>query len=179
MSVLNLSIDASQIPAQDQKQQKVKIAVQQGRGTKSQVVAVAGGKAAVKFEVDPKQSASIAVGPENASDADMFHLQTLTASVSPTQWGNQTTLTLPALILTPKWWSLWLTWCREFVISGRVVCADGSPVPGAEVHAYDVDFFWWWSSVVQVGPTAVTDAAGHFTIKFRWCCGWWPWYWWE
>ena len=32
MSVLNVSLDASQIPAQDQKQQKVRIAVQQGRG---------------------------------------------------------------------------------------------------------------------------------------------------
>src|SRR5262245_51739586 len=73
----------------------------------------------------------------------------------------------------------WLTWCREFVISGRVVCADGSPVPGAEVRAYDVDYFWWWSSVVQAGPSVITDANGHFTIKFRWCCGWWPWWWWQ
>ena len=178
MSVLNVSLDASQIPAQDQKQQKVRIAVQQGRGIKSQVVAVDGGKVAAKFDVDQKQTAQIAVGPANASDEDLFHLQTLTATVSPTQWADKNTLALP-LVVTSKWWSMWLTWCRDFTISGRVVCADGSPVPGAEVHAYDVDYFWWWSSVVQVGPTAVTDAAGHFTIKFRWCCGWLPWWWWR
>ena len=58
------------------------------------------------------------------------------------------------------------------------MCADGSPVPGAEVTAYDVDFFWWWSSILQIDGTAVTDASGHFAIKFRWCCGWWPWWWW-
>ena len=178
MSVLNVSLDASQIPAQDQKQQKVRIAVQQGRGIKSQIVAVEGGKVAAKFDVDQKQAAQIAVGPASASEEDLFHLQTLTASVSPTQWADKTTLALP-LALTPKWWSLWLTWCRDFTISGRVVCADGSPVPGAQVHAYDVDYFWWWSSVVQAGPTAITDASGHFTIKFRWCCGWWPWWWWQ
>ena len=56
MSVLNLSIDASQIPAQDQKQQKVRIAVQQGGRTRSQVVTIANGKAATKFDVDPKQT---------------------------------------------------------------------------------------------------------------------------
>lgn len=179
MSVLNLSLDASQIAASDQKQQKVRIAIQQGGTTKSQVVAVEGGKAAARFDVEAKQAAQIAVGPESASEEDLFHMQTLVTSVSPQQWAEKNTLTLPALVLTPKWWSLWLTWCRDFTISGRVVCADGSPVPGAEVHAYDVDYFWWWSSIGQVGPTAITDASGHFTIKFRWCCYWWPWWWWR
>ena len=179
MSKLNLSLDASQVPAAEQKQQRVKVAVQQGGKIQSQVVAVEGGAAKVTLDVDPKQAASIAVGPENASDEDVFHLQTLTTSVSPTQWANQTELSLPTLVLTPKWWTTWLTWCREFVISGKVVCADGSPVPGAEVRAYDVDYFWWWLSSSQVGNTAVTDAAGHFTIKFRFCCGWLPWWWWQ
>ncbi len=90
MSVLNVSLDASQIAAADQKQQKVRIAVQQGRSVKSQVVSVEGGKAAAKFDVDQKQTAQIAVGPANASDDDLFHLQTLTATVSPTQWATRT-----------------------------------------------------------------------------------------
>jgi hypothetical protein len=179
MSKLNLSIDASQIAAADQKQQRVKVAVQQGTAIKSQIVAIQGGAAKVTLDVDPKQTASIAVGPENATDEDVFHLQTLTASVAPAQWTGQTALTIPAIVVTPKWWTTWLTWCREFVISGRLVCADGSPVPGAEVRAYDVNFFWWWLSSSQVGSPVITDPAGHFTIKFRWCCGWWPWYWWQ
>lgn len=178
MSVLMIPVDASNIPEQDRKQQKVKVAVQQKDGVKSQIISLDGGRGEVKLDVDPKQTVSIAIGPATASDEDMFHLQTLTASVSPTQWGDKQTLTIPALTVTPQWWSGWLRWCREFVVQGRVLCADGSPVPGAEVRAFDVDFFWWWSSIVQVGGSVVTDAAGHFTMRFRWCCGWFPWWWW-
>jgi hypothetical protein len=179
MSVLVIPIDASQVPEGDRKQQRVRVAVNDGSGVKSQIVAVEQGKAEIKLDVDPKQALSIAVGPESASDEDIFHMQTLTATVSPNQWAEGKPFTLSPLILTPIWWRLWLTWCREFVINGRLMCADGSPVPGAEVTAYDVDFFWWWSSISQVGPAAVTDASGHFTIKFRWCCYWWPWWWWR
>jgi len=178
MSQLVIPIDASQISDQDRKQQKVKVAIKTAAGITSQVVAVDQGRAEVKLDVDPKQNVSIAVGPENASDEDMFHLQTLTSSVSPSQWGDKKALTLEPLKLTLQWWRLWLIWCREFVISGRLLCADGSPVPGAEVRAYDVDFFWWWSSAIEVGGPAITDPSGHFTIKFRWCCGWYPWWWW-
>ncbi|HEX3141300.1 MAG TPA: hypothetical protein VHQ87_14665, partial [Rhizobacter sp.] len=59
----------------------------------------------------------------------------------------------------------------------RLLCPDGSPVPGAVVCAYDVDAWWWWWNRQQVG-CATTDASGAFSIRFRWCCGWWPWYWW-
>ena len=62
-------------------------------------------------------------------------------------------------------------------ITGRVVCADGSPVPGAQVCAYEVDWWWWWSSA-SVG-CAVTDVTGSFEIDFVQCCGWWPWWWWS
>ena len=113
-----------------------------------------GGKAAIKFEVDPKQSPPSRWARRTPTDEDMFHLQTLTAERLAEPVGQQDHARAAGLALTPKWWSLWLTWCRKFIISGRVLCADGSPVPGAEVHAYDVDYFWWWSSVVQVGPTA-------------------------
>ena len=51
-------------------------------------------------------------------------------------------------------------------------------MPGAEVCAYDVDWFWWWWSKQQVG-CATTDINGSFDISFRWCCGFWPWWWWE
>jgi len=179
MSVLVIPLDASQIAEGDRKQQSIRVAVDDGSGVKSQVVTVEKGQAQIKLDVDPKQTISIAVGPESASDDDIFHLQTLTTTVSPSQWAAGKPLTLAPILLTPAWWRLWLIWCREFVINGRLVCSDGSPVPGAEVTAYDVDFFWWWSSVVQIGSPVVTDAAGHFTIKFRWCCYWWPWWWWR
>jgi hypothetical protein len=179
MSTLVIPIDASQVSDSDRKQQKVKVAVQSPSGIKSQIVSLEAGKTEVKIEVDPKQALSIAVVPATASDEDAFHLQTLTAAVSPSQWKDAKTLTLSPLLVTSQWWRIWLSWCREFTIDGRVVCADGSPVPGAEVHAYDVDYFWWWSSMSQVGPTTVTGPDGHFTIRFRWCCGWLPWWWWR
>ena len=51
-------------------------------------------------------------------------------------------------------------------------------MPNAQVKAFNVDYFWWWSSLLQVGSTAVTDASGHFTITFEWCCYWLPIWWW-
>ena len=33
------------------------------------------------------------------------------------------------------------------------------------------------AAAAQVGGPAITDSSGHFAIKFRWCCGWWPWWW--
>ena len=179
MSVLVIPIDASQVAEGDRKQQRVKVAVKMGDKVTSQVVAVDAGKGEVKLEVDPKQELLIAVGPENVSDDELFHLQTINIRVSPNQWAEKPSLTLTPINVTAAWWTLWLRWCRTFVITGRVVCANGSPVPGAEVRAFDVDFFWWWSSVSQVGGPAITDASGNFAIKFRWCCGWWPWWWWR
>jgi hypothetical protein len=46
------------------------------------------------------------------------------------------------------------------------------------VCAYDVDWWFRWSSTQEVG-CAFTDIDGAFEIKFRWCCGWWPWWWWK
>ncbi|HKF06381.1 MAG TPA: carboxypeptidase-like regulatory domain-containing protein [Candidatus Sulfotelmatobacter sp.] len=178
MSTLIIPIDASQIPEKERGKQKIKVAVRAGGKTKSHVVSVESGKAQVKLEVSSKQSLSVAVGPASASDEDLFHLRTITASVSPQQW-EKDSLTLSPVAITPIYWRWWWIWCREFTITGQVVCADGSPVPGAQVSAFDVDFWWWWSSISQVGNTAVTDANGNFTITFTWCCGWWPWWWWE
>ncbi len=179
MSVIVVPIDSSQIPAPDRKQQRVRVAIQQGSTIRSQVVPVDDGKAEVRLDVDPQQAVAIAVGPESASDQDVFHLQTLTATATAKQLQAGKQLSLAPIVVTPAWWSRWLGWCREFTISGRLACADGSPVPGAEVRAYDVDYFWWWSSLSQVGPAAITDVSGHFIIRFRWCCGWWPWWWWR
>ncbi|HKF50519.1 MAG TPA: carboxypeptidase-like regulatory domain-containing protein [Terracidiphilus sp.] len=119
----------------------------------------------------------VAIGPENASDEDLSHLQTISVNVAPTQW-KENRAALTPIAISPYYWWWWQEWCRDYTITGRLVCADGSPVPGATVCAYDVDWWWWWISEYQVG-CAVTDANGAFQIKFRRCCGWWWWWWWE
>ena len=178
MSKLVIPIDVSQVPDADRGQQKVRVAAKVGNKVVSQVVDVKAGKGEVTLDVEANQPVSLAFGPDNVSDDEIFNFQTLTVNVSPNQWAGKASLKLPPIIITPPWWLLWRGWCRTFVIKGRVICPDGSPVPGAEVQAFDVDFFWWWLSSQQVGPTVITDANGNFAIKFRWCCGWWPWWWW-
>jgi hypothetical protein len=120
----------------------------------------------------------IVLGPENASDADLQHLQTLSVNVSRSQLGEGDTIRLNPILIPPYYWDWWLWWCREFTITGRLVCADGSPVPGAQVCAYDATWWWWWVSEQQVG-CATTDATGAFVITFTHCCGWYPWWWWQ
>ena len=119
----------------------------------------------------------VAVGPENASDEDLSHLQTISVNVPPNRW-KETKAALTPIAISAYYWWWWRWWCRDYTITGRLVCADGSPVPGATVCAYDVDWWWWWFSEYQVG-CAVTDANGAFQISFRRCCGWWWWWWWE
>ncbi|RUL77508.1 carboxypeptidase-like regulatory domain-containing protein [Dyella choica] len=178
MSKLIIPIDASQISEKDREKKRLRVAVRAGRETTSEVVVIESGKGQVSLEVDAKQSLLVAVGPESASEEDLFHLRTININVSPRQWDGNS-LTLAPIAITPIYWRWWWIWCREFTITGQVLCADGSPVPGAQVSAFDVDYWWWWSSISQVGKTVVTDASGHFTLSFRWCCGWWPWWWWE
>jgi hypothetical protein len=119
----------------------------------------------------------VVVGPHNASTEQMRGLQTITVEVSRRQWGDKKELVIPPVVIAPYYWWWWGWWCREFKITGVVRCANGDPVPGAKVCAYDVDWWWWWWGYDQVG-CATTDPNGAFEIDFTWCCGWWPWFWW-
>jgi hypothetical protein len=134
------------------------------------------GQASFNFKQHPGPL-RVVVGPGDASDDELVQLQTVTRELSARALPGREAK-LPPIVIPPFYWWWWLRWCRTFTITGRVVCPDGSPVPGATVCAYDVDWWWWWSSLQQVG-CAVTDASGTFTIRFRWCCGWWPWWWWR
>jgi hypothetical protein len=178
---LHVTLDASQL--KDLKpDSKVKVVTKDSSGAvASQIVTLAAAKGArpgATFQfAKPPGAVQVAVGPADATDEELFGLQTLTTTVSPRSWA-QPTLAIE-LAVTPFYWSQWLRWCRVFTIHGRVLCANGLPVPGAQVQAFDVDFWWWWSSLQQVGPTVTTDANGHFSLTFRWCCGFLPWWWWE
>jgi hypothetical protein len=117
----------------------------------------------------------VLVGGADVADADLPGLQTLYVDLPRAPQG---VVKLPAIRISNYYWQLWLRWCRNFVVRGRLVCANGSPIPGAVVNAYDVDAFWWWTSFQTLGQ-ATTDSNGEFEIHFRWCCGLWPWWWWR
>jgi len=177
---LEVPVDASSISADDLKQQSLKIVVRTCEGElKSQAVKLKAdgtGSASFSFAKNPG-ALRILVGPDRAEDRELADSQTLTSFVGEAMWAKRSVALAP-IAISYWWWWWWWRWCREFRIHGRVVCANGSPVVGAEVCAYDVDWWWWWWSKQQVG-CATTDASGSFDISFRWCCGFWPWWWWR
>lgn len=177
---LVVPIDASGI--EDFKpEQDVKIVAKDRSGTvHSQTVKLSRkghGEAAFQFGENPG-SVHIVMGPADATDEEMFGLQTLNFRVSSRHWRDNAELTLQSTLIPAYYWYFWLRWCRIFTIRGRVVCPDGRAVPGAEVCAFDIDPWFMHTSRQQVG-CATTDINGAFEIRFRWCCGWWPWWWWR
>ena len=175
---LTVPIDASQAEGGGG---PVKVAVvdAEGRVVQSQVVRSDGRKeASATFRLEElPRGARVVVGPADAEDDALARLETLSTPISPRLFAHSSSATLQAILIPPYYWIWWGRWCREFTITGKVVCANGRPVPGAQVCALDVDWFWIWQSTQQIG-CAVTDVNGVFTIKFRWCCGWYPWWWW-
>jgi len=142
------------------------VAIKKGRGT-----------ATATFDKEPG-SVQVMVGPATAENEDITAVQTLDRFVHARDFQESPELKLQPLLIPPYYWHWWRLWCRKYTITGRVICPDGSPVPGATVCAYDRDYWFFWSSKQQVG-CATTDQNGTFTISFYWCCGWWPIYWWQ
>lgn len=176
---LEVPLDASAVEDMEGGQ-AVKVVARDARGTlHSQTVDVGRkGEAVAAFEFDEFPGAvRIWVGPADAGDDEMEGLQTITVDISPRRWSGPA-LSVPPVKIAPFYWHWWLTWCQTFTIHGVLLCPDGHPVPGATVCAYDVDWWWWWSSQDLAG-CATTDQNGAFTIKFKWCCRWWPWWWWK
>jgi hypothetical protein len=176
---LEIPLDASQVD-EFKPEQQVKVALLDTKGVvKSEIVTLTDkglGSAGFDLEARPGHL-RVVVGPADASDEELVNLQTISLELPARHWRDSREFKLPVVIST-YYWRWWLRWCRTFVITGKVVCPDGQPVPGATVCAFDVDYWWWWSSLQQVGCT-VTAVDGSFTMKFRWCCGWWPWWWWK
>jgi hypothetical protein len=177
---LQIPLDASGIE-DFQPDQEVKILAQRQDGSLVSQTAQLDekGQGIVNFAFEEHPGAlRIIVGPGTATDEELLGMQTINLQVAARQWQDRTHVRIAPILIPSYYWYWWPYWCRTFTIRGRVLCPDGSPVPGAQVCAYDVDMWWWWCSTQQIGCTT-TDAFGTFEIKFRWCCGWWPWWWWQ
>jgi hypothetical protein len=177
---LEVPLDASQIAAEaDAQELRVLARARDGSLNSKTVRAKPGGHASVTLSFPESPGPlQVLVGPATASESDLVNLQTISVDVPGRQWADSRKLAIEPVVISPYYWWWWPEWCRRFVIRGQVVCADGSPVPGATVCAYDVDWWFWWTSTQQLG-CATTDLNGTFEIDFTWCCGWWPWWWWR
>ncbi len=176
---LEIPIDASQIEGFTA-DQKLKVVARGGGELQSASIKMGKsgkGSAKISFKKAPP-SVQLFVGPDGLEDDEIAGMDTLTQKVSARMLGAGGTIRLNPILIPPFYWHWWLRWCREFTVRGRVVCADGTPVPAAEVCAFDIDGWAFWHSKQQVG-CATTDQNGTFELSFRWCCGLWPWYWWQ
>lgn len=162
-----------------QPDQQVRVAIRDAQGKlHSQLVRPKRGRADAEFELDERPgSLLVLVGPGDAEEDELERLDVLQRNVSLRHLQGDV-LEIEPIRVTPVMWRRWLHWCRTFTVHGRVVCPDGGAVPGAQVCAYDVDFWWWWGSRQLVG-CATTDQHGNFSLKFRWCCGLRPIWWWK
>ncbi len=137
------------------------------------------GKTAVKLVFDKKPAGvRLYVGPGTSDPEELPMQDSLELQIPASRFRRVTSLTLEPIFIKRRLWFAWRLWCRRFKVSGRITCPDGSPVPGAEVTAFDVDWCWWWLSKQTVGTTT-TDEHGYYELEFIWCCAWRPWWWWH
>ncbi len=151
--VLQVPLDASQIEG-FKPERPVKVVVRARDGTTQseevQLDAKGGGSASFEFAERP-DALRVMVGPPDASNEEMHWIQTLGLDVSARAWLDRRELTLTPVSIPPYYWYWWPRWCRTFAIRGRLLCPDGSAVPGAPLCAYDVDWRSWRSPTQQAG----------------------------
>ncbi len=178
--VLEVPIDASDV--EDFKaRETVSVAAVDPKGNMVSGTAKMGrtGKTTVKlvFEEKPR-GVRLYVGPGTVEPEELPMMESLELRVPASRFRGVSSLTYEPIFIKRRLWIAWRLWCRRFKVTGRITCPDGSPVPGAEVTAYDVDWCWWWLSKQPV-RTAVTDEHGYYEMEFYWCCAWRPWWWWH
>ena len=90
------------------------------------------GKGVGQFNLDkPPAAVRVVVGPQDASDEDLVHLQTISRTLLiRVLLGDE--VKIAPIVISAYYWFWWRRWCRTFVVRGRVVCPDGSPVPGRD-----------------------------------------------
>lgn len=159
--------------------QKVRVAIRDAQGKlHSKLVSPRRGRANAEFELDERPaSLQVLVGPGDVEEDELEQLDVLQRNLTLSHLQGDV-LEVEPIRVTPVLWRRWLSWCRTFTVTGRVICPGGGAVPGAQVCAYDVDYWWWWGSRQLVG-CATTDQHGNFSLKYRWCCGLRPIWWWK
>lgn len=175
---LTVPLDLSEI-ADKAKGEQLKVVARAADGTiASTTVKVSGAAAQATLTFKERPGAvTVAIGPTTADDSQILDADTLGVHVPSRYWEDVTKVSLSPITVGLWHWGWWKRWCREITVTGRMVCPDGRPVPGATVTAFDVDSFFIWSSKQALG-SQTTDADGTFTMTFTWCCGAYPWWWW-
>lgn len=176
--VLHVPIDVSQVPDFEPNRQISVLAWSQGYQQQRLVTFQHKGTVTVTFELErAPDSLQVALGPWDATPFELRHLQAGSIEVPLSAWRGSAEVRLPAIRVTAwDWWS-WQHWRQTFCVRGRVLDAQGYPIAGAAVSAFDVDAWWWWSAREHVG-SAFTAGDGSFLIEFTRSCGWQPAWWW-
>jgi len=175
---LTVPIDASGV---DDAKGRLKVAVLDAKGAIVQTKRVeldAKKQASATFTLEqPVPGGRVVVAPDHIDDETLPRLQTIREVLPSRPFARSRELKLQPIVISPYYWHLWWILCREFTITGKIICPDGRPAPGARICVYDVDWFWFWQSKQLIGCT-YADANGAFQLKFKWCCNLWPWWWW-
>lgn len=177
--VLTVPLDLGDIEDK-QDDDQVKVVAQAGDDSIVSTVVTVGdladGPVRVTF-ADHPGTVRVAVGPAEAEDQHVLDGDTVHKLVPSRMWDELTTVDLAPIKIGRWYWGAWKRWCRKITVAGRLICPDGRPVPGATICAYDIDWWFIWSSKQLAGCTT-TGPDGSFTLTFTWCCGLYPWWWW-
>ena len=175
---LSVPLDLTEI-ADTARDDKLKVVARAADGTvTSSTVTIRGDARTAKLTfADHPGAVTVAVGPVAADDSQILDADTIGLHVPSRYWEDAAKVSLSPLKVGLWHWGWWKRWCRTITVTGRMVCPDGRPVPGATVTAYDIDSFFVWTSKQALG-SQTTAADGTFTMTFTWCCGIYPWWWW-
>src|SRR5262245_12619471 len=106
---LEVPLDASQVENFDSQRSLKAVARNRQGNIQSASVSFRNktGTANFQFEENPGRL-TVAIGPADAPDEDLFRLQTLQVEIPASRWVDATVVKLPPIIIpTPIWWWWW------------------------------------------------------------------------